>query len=62
MATIKKRSNKRFTAEVRINGHYQSKTFDNKVQALAWTSYVSVKVRFGSEYEAFYSWVRWYHK
>ena len=38
MATIKKRSNKRFTAEVRVNGHYQSKTFDSKVQALAWAS------------------------
>ncbi len=38
MATIKKRSNKRFTAEIRKNGQYLSKTFDTKVQAMAWAS------------------------
>ncbi len=47
MATIKKRSNKRFTAEVRINGHYQSKTFDNKVQALAWASKIEAALANG---------------
>lgn len=36
MATIKKRSNKRFTAEIRIGGQYKSKTFDTKIQAMAW--------------------------
>ena len=38
MATIKKRSNKRFTAEIRKHGQYLSKTFDTKVQAMAWAS------------------------
>jgi integrase len=36
MATIKKRSNKRFTAEIRKHGQYISRTFDNKAQAMAW--------------------------
>ena len=38
MATVKKRSNKRFTAEIRKHGQYLSKTFDTKVQAMAWAS------------------------
>lgn len=38
MATIKKRSNKRFTAEIRKAGQYLSKTFDTRVQAMAWAA------------------------
>lgn len=38
MATIKKRSNRRFTAEIRKDGRYVSKTFDTKVQAMAWAA------------------------
>jgi len=38
MATIKKRSNKRFTAEIRIGGQYKSRTFDTKIQAMAWAA------------------------
>lgn len=38
MATIKKRSNKRFTAEIRKHGQYLSRTFDTKVQAMAWAA------------------------
>ena len=35
MATIRKLKNKRFLAEIRKQGIYKSKTFDNKVQAMA---------------------------
>lgn len=36
MAYIRKLKNKRFIAEVRKLGLYQSRTFDSKVQAMAW--------------------------
>lgn len=36
MASLRKLKNKRFLAEVRKHGQYKSKTFDTKVQAMAW--------------------------
>ena len=36
MASLRKLKNKRYLAEVRKQGQYKSKTFDNKVQAMAW--------------------------
>ena len=36
MASLRKLKNKRFLAEIRKHGQYKSKTFDNKVQAMAW--------------------------
>ncbi len=36
MPTIRKLKSKRFVAEVRKFGQYKSKTFDTKIQALAW--------------------------
>lgn len=36
MASLRKLKNKRFLAEVRKHGQYKSKTFDAKVQAMAW--------------------------
>ncbi len=36
MASLRKLKNKRFLAEVRKHGCYKSKTFDAKVQAMAW--------------------------
>ncbi len=38
MATIRKLNNKRFLAEVRKYGQRKSKTFDTKVQAMAWAA------------------------
>ena len=38
MATIRKLKNKRFLAEIRKQGIYKSKTFDSKVQAMAWAA------------------------
>lgn len=38
MATIRKLKSKRFVAEVRKFGHYKSKTFDTKIQAMAWAA------------------------
>ena len=36
MASLRKLKNKRFLAEVRKQGLNKSKTFDSKVQAMAW--------------------------
>lgn len=36
MASLRKLKNKRYLAEVRKQGQYKSKTFDSKVQAMAW--------------------------
>ena len=38
MATVRKLKNKRFIAEVCKHGQRKSKTFDNKVQAMAWAA------------------------
>ncbi|WP_018276003.1 site-specific integrase [Teredinibacter turnerae] len=38
MATIRRLKNKRFLAEIRKKGVYKSKTFDSKVQAMAWAA------------------------
>lgn len=38
MATIRKLKSKRFVAEVRKYGQYKSKTFDSKIQAMAWAA------------------------
>jgi len=38
MATIRKLKSKRFLAEVRKYGQRTSKTFDSKVQAMAWAA------------------------
>jgi len=38
MATIRKLKSKRFVVEVRKQGQYKSKTFDTKIQAMAWAA------------------------
>lgn len=38
MATIRKLKSKRFLAEVRKFGTSKSKTFDSKIQAMAWAA------------------------
>ena len=38
MAAIRKLKNKRFLAEIRKQGIYRSKTFDSKIQAMAWAA------------------------
>lgn len=38
MASLRKLKNKRFIVEVRKHGQYQSKTFDSKVEAMAWAA------------------------
>ncbi len=38
MATIRKLKTKKFLAEVRKYGQYKSKTFDSKIQAMAWSA------------------------
>ena len=38
MATIRKLKSKKFLAEIRKRGQYKSKTFDAKVQAMAWAA------------------------
>ena len=40
MASLRKLKNKRFLAEIRKHGQYKSKTFDSKVQAMAWIAEV----------------------
>lgn len=40
MASLRKLKNKRFLAEIRKQGQYKSKTFDSKVQAMAWIAEV----------------------
>ncbi len=38
MASIRKLKNKKFIAEIRKSGQYKSKTFDTKIQAMAWAA------------------------
>jgi len=38
MATIRKLKSKKFLTEVRKLGHYKSKTFPTKIQAMAWVA------------------------
>lgn len=47
MATIRKLQSKKFLAEVRKSGRYKSRTFDTKVQAMAWA--VETEQNFSSD-------------
>lgn len=38
MATIRRLKSKKFLAEIRKAKQYKSKTFDSKVQAMAWSA------------------------
>ncbi|MEJ2419951.1 MAG: hypothetical protein P8Y45_24150 [Exilibacterium sp.] len=45
MASIRKLKNKRFLAEIRKQGISKSKTFDSKIQAMAWAAEIAQRLK-----------------